>query len=133
MIRTGKVIKADGDTLSVCFERPEMCQHCGACGHKQESLVKIKGQAQAGDRVLVDMPEAQLLRTSLFTYLVPILSLLLGLLIGSRITDSEQGAALCGLVGLILSLAFVILYDRYLGKHRHTIPQIIAVEKFEEE
>lgn len=133
MIRTGKVIKADGDTLSVCFERPEMCQHCGACGHKQESLVKIKGQAQAGDRVLVDMPEAQLLRTSLFTYLVPILSLLLGLLIGSRITESEQGAALCGLVCLILSLAFVILYDRYLGKHRHKIPQIIAVEKFEEE
>lgn len=133
MIRTGKVVKAEGDRLSVCFERPEMCQHCGACGHKQESLVTLKGHANAGDRVLVDMPEGQLLRTSLFTYLTPIAALLAGLYLGSRVTATEQGAALCGLICLLLSLGVVILYDRHLRRSGRKTPQIIDVLTDEEE
>ncbi|MBR6524862.1 MAG: SoxR reducing system RseC family protein [Clostridia bacterium] len=133
MIRTGRVVRADGNLLSVCFERPEMCQHCGACDHKKESFVKLTGNAKPGDRVDVDMPEGQLLRTSLVTYLVPIAALLLGMFLGNRFIGTEKGVALYGFLFLLVSLILVMLYDRYLRRSGNKTPKIIAVHPFEEE
>ena len=133
MIRSGKVVKAAGKLLHVCFERPEMCQHCGACGHKQESLVTLYGDARVGDTVIVDMPEGQLLRLSLITYLIPLAGLILGMLLGSRLFASEQMTALLGGVALVLCLVPVVLYDRHCRKTGKRTPTIIDVIKNEEE
>ena len=133
MIRSGKVVKAAGKLLHVCFERPEMCQHCGACGHKQESLVTLYGDARVGDTVIVDMPEGQLLRLSLITYLIPLAGLILGMLLGSRLFASEQMTALLGGVALLLCLVPVVLYDRHCRKTGKRTPTIIDVIKNEEE
>lgn len=135
MIRSGKVVKATGKLLQVCFERPEMCQHCGACGHgqKQESLVTLHGKANVGDTVIVDMPEGQLLWLSLITYLFPLAGLILGMLLGSRLFASEQLTALCGGVALVLCLVPVVLYDRHCRKTGKRTPTIIDVIKNEEE
>ena len=132
MIRTGKVVKAEGEKLSVCFERPEMCQHCNACGHKQESLVTLHGKALPGDTVEVDMPENQLLRTSFVTYTVPVAALLLGMLLGHLLFGTETALALCGGVALVLSLGLITVYDRYLRKSKHKIPQIISIHHKED-
>lgn len=133
MIRTGRVVQAKGNQLSVCFERPEMCQHCGACDHKKESFVKLTGNANVGDRVEVDMPEGQLLRTSFVTYIIPIAALLLGMFLGKWLVGTEKGVALIGFICLVLSLALVMLYDRYIRRSGNKTPKIIAVHPFEEE
>ena len=133
MIRSGKVVKATGKLLHVCFERPEMCQHCGACGHKQESLVTLYGDAKAGDTVIVDMPEGQLLRLSLITYLIPLAGLILGMVLGAKCFEQEQMTALLGGLGLALCLIPVVLYDRHCRKTGKRTPTIIDVIKNEEE
>ena len=66
MIRSGKVIATQGITLKVCFSRLEACDSCNLCGSgRDDTTVFIKGRAEVGDRVEVDMPESQVLKVSL--------------------------------------------------------------------
>ena len=132
MIRTGKVVTAENGQIGVCFERPDMCQHCGACGEHHESLITFTADAQVGDTVQVDMPEQQLFRTAAFTYLTPIAALLLGLWLGQSIWHTEVGCALTGLSLLVLALICVICYDRRLRKEPNRMPQIYAIYKKED-
>lgn len=132
MIRTGKVVAAENGRISVCFERPDMCQHCGACGEHHESLISFTADAQVGDTVQVDMPEQQLFRTAAFTYLTPIAALLLGLWLGQMLWQTEMGCALTGLVLLTISLVFVICYDRRIRKNPSRMPHITAIYKKED-
>ena len=91
MVRTGKVVGTDGKTIDVCFERPEMCAKCGACmGRKpHEETVKIEGTAAVGDTVAVEMPDAKIVKVSLIAYIIPLIGLLAGLLIGQVLLKSD--------------------------------------------
>lgn len=108
MVRTGKVVSAQGGMMEVCFTRPEACAHCGQCaGQKEETLVKIPGSVPAGRWIDVDMPEGQVLKASLLAYVLPLLMLLGGLALGSVLFEKEALWALTGL--LCMSGAWLIL------------------------
>ena len=130
MVRTGKVIAAEGNRLQVCFERPEMCAHCGACvggHHIHEETVQIKGHAQVGDRVSVEMPDAKIVKVSLIAYVIPLVGLLIGLLIGQSLMQSDLWAALTGLIGLGCGLLVVRVFDRKLGARPAWQPRLLEV------
>lgn len=129
MVRSGKVVSSDRGTLKVCFERPEMCAKCGQCGQMNETLIEIRGNAEPGDRVDVDLPEGELLRVSAIAYIIPLIALLLGLAIGHFLFRSEIAEAVCSVVLTGVSLVIVILYDRALKKKQRHVPKIIAVHK----
>ena len=78
MIRSGVVVEKENGVLGVVFERPEMCAHCGGCLHKHCSRVQIKGDAQIGDTVDVDMPDGEVVKASALMYIVPVCAFLLG-------------------------------------------------------
>ena len=62
MERTGFVKEKKGDTLSVCFERPEACEGCRGCSKgllPKKELLTVFGKAEIGDEVVVRMPEAK--------------------------------------------------------------------------
>lgn len=132
MIRSGRVVSAQDGHISVCFERPEMCEKCGACGERHESLVTFEADAQVGDRVQVELPETQLFRTAAITYLIPLAALLLGLLGGQALFQSELGCALSALGLLLASLPVVIRYDRHIRKNPLKTPRIISINQEEE-
>ena len=132
MIRTGKVVSAENGRVSVCFQRPEMCEKCGACGERHESLISFEADAQVGDLVQVDLPETQLLRTAAFTYLIPIAALLLGLWGGQTLFHSELGCALSAAGLLAISLLVVIRYDRRMRKDPNKTPRLITIENKED-
>ena len=72
MIRSGQVIGKDGKGLLVCFERLAACQGCKACGREgKQTSVLVHGEAEVGDIVSVEMPDAQVLKASLLVYLPP--------------------------------------------------------------
>ena len=129
MIRTGKVIQAEGNILEVCFSRMEACESCGMCGSgRDDSVVKIKGTARCGDMVDVEMPDAKVLKASALTYLVPLTGLILGIVLGTEIFPAEEGKAIMiGFAGLATGLVILKLTDRKLGRSGKWQPHIVAV------
>lgn len=128
MIQEGKVIGYKGGMLEICFERPEACKHCGACGEgKHHATVQLPGEASIGSRILVDMPERKVLRASLLAYVVPLLLLLLGIALGTALFHRELYGALCGLALMGLSYLVLKCIEKKVGSRPGWRPQIIAV------
>lgn len=129
MIRTGKVIQAEGNALEVCFSRMETCEACGMCGSgRADSVIKIKGTAHRGDMVDVEMPDAKVLKASALTYLVPLTGLILGLILGTEIFPAEEVKVLMmGFAGMATGLVILKLVDRKLGHSEKWQPHIVAV------
>jgi len=132
MLRTGKVVSAKNGELQVCFERPEACQHCRACGEMHESLVTIPGNAPVGSRIDVDMPEKQVLKASFLAYVIPLLMLLAGLALGELLFQTETWAALLGILCMGASWFVLRLIDRRMRARAGWHPQIVAVHPEEE-
>ena len=128
MLRTGKVVAAENGELEVCFERPEACAHCGACGgQKTETLVKIPGSVPVGRWIDVDMPEGQVLKASLLAYVIPLVMLLGGLALGSVLFEQEVWWAVTGIVCMCLSWLVLRLIDKNMRNRDKWQPKIVRV------
>ena len=136
MIRTGEVVgKADG-ILSVVFERPEACTQCNGCLKRDCAHVDIPGEADIGDSIDVEMPGGIIVGASAIAYIVPLVSLLLGLLSGAKLQtllgvamDANLFSALCALLGLALGLLVASAVDKTLRNRRQWQPKVVAVHK----
>ena len=129
MTRTGKVVSAENGRIKVCFERPEMCAKCGQCSQNQETLIELEGNADPGDMVEVDLPEGDLLRVSMFAYVIPLIALLAGLYLGDFLFHTEIAQAVCAVILTALSTGIVIWYDRRLKKNQKHLPRILSIQK----
>ena len=135
MIETGTVVAAQGGKLTVEFERPEACEHCGQCdGHRHAHRVQVPGAARPGDRVALEMPEGRIAQASLLAYTLPLLLLLGGLLCAEPLRPSlapgmgqDVFAALCAAAGLAVGLAILALADRFLRGREGWQPRVVAV------
>ncbi len=131
MVRTGRVVDIKGGLLSVCFERPEACQHCNQCGTAHHTFIEVAGDAQLGDFVDIEMPDAQVVRASMLAYLIPLVGLLVGMMLGSVLFVSELVWAACGIVMMALSALALWRYDKYLRKQKQWQPRLVAINKEE--
>lgn len=131
MIRTGRVIEKEQNLLKVCFDREEACGNCGLCA-RQETPMAIPGEAEVGDLIEVELPDAQVLKASLVTYAVPLLGLLAGLWLGAELFPGREVMSLVtGAAGMALFFAGVKLFDNTLRKTSAWQPKIIAVRPAE--
>lgn len=106
---TGVVVKLAGDMASVHFQRSAMCRHCGACltldSGEMETLVKNTLSAKPGDRVAVSIEPKRIMSAAILAYGVPLAMLLIGLYLGSLISDAVSvllGLSLCACSYLLL-------------------------------
>ena len=129
MRRTGKVISVDEQTLRVCFSRLEACDSCNLCGEgRKDTTVSVRGQAQVGDLVEVEMPGAQVVKVAMLAYALPLLALILGLFLGSALFAGQELAVMAGgLICLLLSLLLLKLLDGKLGLKARWQPRLVAV------
>ncbi len=129
MIRTGRVVEAKDGSLKVCFDRPEMCASCGKCsahGVHQE-LVTVQGEAQVGNWVQVEMPDAQVVKVSLIAYVIPLVFLMIGLVIGQNVLGTDAWAAGLGIGLMAAGLLVVRLIDKRLGGRPGWKPRLVNV------
>lgn len=134
MKRVGRVIEKQGESLSVCFSRPEACGSCSMCGSgRDNTTVTIKGEARVGDQVEVDMPDAQVLKVSFISYFLPLAGLLLGLWIGTLLFQREFFVMLSGFA--VMGIAFVVLkaIDKKAAKSSQWQPKLIRIINENEE
>ena len=128
MIREGIVKESKNHMLSVCFERPEACEKCGACsGSSHTHLAQVKGDAQVGDRVAVEMPEAKVLKISVLVYAIPLCALIIGLVIGCLLMGSDLAGAGMGLGLMAASYLVLKQIDKNIASRPEYSPQLIAV------
>jgi len=129
MIRIGRVVEIQDEFLKICFNRPEACNSCKLCGTgRDKTTVSLRGDAQVGDLVEVDMPGARVVKVSALAYLIPLVGLISGLLLGNSIFPSREAYVfLSGLVMMAVFLGGVKLIDRKLGVLPAWQPRILRI------
>lgn len=138
MTNKGVVTKVEGDWLTIVFERHEACGDCHACMHGStdcaKHTVKLRGRADVGDEVVVEMDDSQVITATATAYLIPFAGLMIGLglgwLLGGLLPafNRELVAALCAVLGTALAYCVMRLLDPILSKGRWE-QRIVSVTK----
>ncbi len=132
MERIGEVVSVSGDELLVTFCRPTDCEKCGAChGGRSQMELKIKGKAEKGDQVVVDMPTGNVLKASALAYMVPLVGLLGGMIAGyftlGSLMDRNLATIIGGGIGLPLGLLIIRMTDGVIKNNVQWQPQLVRV------
>ena len=142
MTNKGIVTQVEGDTLTIVFERHEACGDCHACMHGSSDCakhtVKLKGKADVGDEVVVEMDDSRVMAASAAAYLVPFAGMIIGLALGWQLglvitaINRELLAALCAIIGTAIAYCVMRILDPKLAKGRWE-QRIVSVKKPEKE
>lgn len=132
MERTGQVIANTNGQLTIAFCRPSDCEKCNGChGGRTQTELTLKGNANIGDSVVVNMPTETVLKASALAYLLPLAGLIVGLFIGNTI-NGDVTALIGGLLGLSIALLAIKLADRYIKHQKQWHPQLIRIIRIEQ-
>jgi len=131
----GRVVEARAGRALVETTRSASCDSCGArhacgcMGGGREARVWVADPlgVAPGDRVIVAVPEGTVLRASVLVYLVPVLALVAGAVVGNELAPSlglspDLGSAALGLISMVLAF----LASRFLGGRSVQGPTIIG-------
>ena len=132
MTNKGIVKEVNGDKLTVVFERHEACGDCHACHMGSTNCAKhtitIKGKADVGDEIVVEMDESHVMAASATAYMIPFAGFMLGLLAGYALKLSEPLMALCAVAGTAAAYMIMRVLDPVLSKGRWE-HRIVSVNK----
>ena len=110
------------------------CSMASTCGvNNRELLVQNPLQARTGQKVVIEFDSRLTLQASVVVFLLPILLLLVGSLLGSYyagryLPGREETAAVLGaVVCLVLSVFIVWAYERRVRKSNPPKPKIIEI------
>ena len=141
MTNKGIVTQVNGEMLTVVFERREACGDCHACMHGSTDCAKhtiqIRGTADVGDEIVVEMDESHVIAASAVAYMIPFAGMMLGLFGGwalSKVITAINGElvmAMCAVVGTALAYVVMRILDPVFSKGRWE-QKIISVTKPEE-
>ena len=111
---------ATDSTATLEIERKIACGLCGqtrGCGNSiwgklfahQSTAFKAQNRinAKVGDSVIVGINEKALLKSALLLYILPLVTMLIGAILATKIHDTNVYAMLGALVGLLLGLLWV--------------------------
>jgi sigma-E factor negative regulatory protein RseC len=132
--QTGVVVALQDKFAEVQALRQGACGSCSATGACGVSLIdRVLGRrrlhlsvlndigAQVGERIVLGVPEAALLRAALAAYFVPLMSLIAGAILGresatlSQLLAPEPASIAGGLIGFVLALRWLRVYSQRLA------------------
>jgi sigma-E factor negative regulatory protein RseC len=141
MTRLGYVVKTHGDRAVISTSRRGVCDGCSeksscafdkALGKDEPVEVEAVNTARAlpGDFVEFDLEGHTELKVSLLVWVVPLLGIIAGAVLGTACSDAGDIATLIGAaVGFILAFAIVIFVDRRSRDDPRLTPHILKVIK----
>ncbi len=125
MEEEGKVIKIEGDLAQVEVERKSACGTCRACtlgtGNTMITEAENSLGAKIGQRVRVEISSREILRGAFLIYILPLLSLILGMVFGITITNRLGLKESSQAVGLVLGLVFLVLSFVLIWRHNKRV------------
>ncbi|OWZ83148.1 SoxR reducing system RseC family protein [Natranaerobius trueperi] len=139
-VKSGRVMKISDDEILVLIQNHSTCSKCGACSDGKKSnentiWAKDNKNAEVGDFVEIEIPEKNLLKVSILLYLVPIIFLLIGIIIGQKFAEinnlSENSVGLIsGVFFMGLSYLGINIIDRRIGESDQVKPKIRSIIKY---
>ncbi len=133
MIRTGKVVANNDGNCDIEFVRLEACGKCGGCKlNNTPAQLTIQGDYNVGDYVDVSLPNEQFLKATAVAYLIPLIGLVIGLVLGNYIPKyfgieaSDITTLVGGVIGLALSMLGLGLSERLRKKPAVWEPHIVG-------
>ncbi|NMD37311.1 MAG: SoxR reducing system RseC family protein [Christensenellaceae bacterium] len=133
MIRTGKVIANNNGNCEIEFVRLEACGKCRGCNlNNTPARLTMPGNYNVGDFVDVSLPNEQFLKATAVAYLIPLIGLLVGLVLGSVIPKyfdmktSDVTTLIGGVSGLALSMLGLGVSERLRKKPAAWEPFIVG-------
>ncbi len=125
----GTVIAVDGENATVAFKRSKACGDCHACisfGTDQaQTVIRNTLGAAIGDRVAIELHQGSVFKASLILYGLPIVLLLAGVLLGSRISD--LAGAIIGIGAAAASFLILRLLEPRFKRMGEFDPHMIAI------
>ncbi|MBA7617492.1 hypothetical protein ES703_24807 [subsurface metagenome] len=116
MEEEGRVIKVEGNLTQVEVERKSACRACGLCSlvGKNTMMAEVENTigAKVGERVRIEIPSSVILKGALLFYILPLVALILGMILGIKITNLQTGGLILGFSFFILSFVFSWLYNK---------------------
>lgn len=137
MIQQALVISTNDKIATVKVQRHSSCKSCGACqmgsGSKTIEVKTInKIAAVVGDFVEIEVPTHKVMKASFLMYIIPILTLILGLYIGGLMGESQGinrdlASGIMGLLMMVTTFGAIRLYDRRIQDNKDYSPEIIKI------
>ena len=122
MTNKGIVKEVNGEMITVVVERHEACGDCHACHMGSTDCAKhtitIKGKADVGDEIVVEMDESHVMAASATAYMIPFAGFMIGLLGGYALKLTEPLMALCAVAGTAAAYLIMRMLDPILSKGR---------------
>jgi sigma-E factor negative regulatory protein RseC len=124
---TGLVKKIVNNKILVECEAVNMCNNCmenercsiSGDSKKRELWIDNAAGVAVGDRILFNIKESGLIYASVLLYVIPIVFLFLGMIIGYKLhsflnIDAELSSIIFGFSGLIVSFLFIKIYSVFI-------------------
>lgn len=141
-----KVIAVKDGAIQLQMIKTRSCDSCNAknaCGHAllarmtkrnhphntTEFSLPNRLDAQVGDQVVLGIAEDALLKAALLVYLLPLLALLAGAMLGKALWASEVAAITGGLLGLLAGFMLIPQLQSAIFSSSSALPQLLRIDQ----
>jgi len=131
---TGIVIATSENKAKVKASRHGDCENCGVCPGDNAMVVEVQNpiDASVGQRVAFEIQEANMLLAAFVVYILPLLALLAGAILGGILGNNlNQNILVYQIGGGILFFAVAVIYmkryDRAVKKNDLLLPVITKI------
>lgn len=132
MKSSGKVTEVNGNKIKVKMFKESSCAHCSGCGDASKLTRELdlfyNGEVEIGDIVTFELEDAKMLKIGFLVYILPIIMMLIGFVISSKMGNSEKTSVFISFGFLIISFICLHIYDKYFVKEKVQMV-VTAVEK----
>lgn len=138
---TGTVVDVQADTLWVETISRSSCSHCSSGSCSTSVISKLFGlrrnllqldntlNATQGDRVVIGIPDALLVRASIWAYLLPLLAMLLAAFVAVSLGADDSLQALLALLGLVGGFFAVRWFTGRRRQQQLFQPRLLRIEQ----
>ena len=132
MKSNGKVIGINGNKIKLKMFKESSCAHCSGCGDAnklaRELDITYDGEVEIGDIVTFELEDSKMLKIGFTVYIAPIIMMILGYTISSKMGGEEKINVLVSFAFLVISFICLHIYDKYFVKEKVEM-KVTAVEK----
>lgn len=138
-LERGEVIRVNNGTALVKTNRTEACKSCASrsschtSGQEMEVEAINLADAREGDTVIMSMQTSSLLKISFLLYILPVLLLIVGAVVGGRAgvaygVNESASAAASGFLLFLVAFFFIVRKGNRMARKDDYRPKIIRVK-----
>ncbi|MFC1478528.1 SoxR reducing system RseC family protein [Candidatus Margulisiibacteriota bacterium] len=138
MQEQGKVVKTEGNIVFIELEKRAACGYCHACDFQQNgNILKVVNdkQAKVGNKVVISIPEWNMIKIAFLVYIVPLVLFVAAYLAGDGIarnfsTSTDQfiiWGMITSIAVLFLYYLFIKFYDKQYKNSLKGKPQVVSI------